>query len=377
MIYMDHAATTMLLPKAAGSMRQYEVYEYANPSGQYPFAARAKAAIEGARAGLAKTIHAQPDEIYFTSGGSEADNWAIKTMAMSRRTALPHVITTRVEHSAVLNSCEYLEKRGYAVTYLNVDREGRVRLEELAAAFRKNTVLVSIMYANNEIGTIQPIREISRIAHERKVFLHVDGVQAYGHLPIDVKADGIDLLSVSAHKCNGPKGIGFLYAGREVLLDSYIHGGGQEGRKRAGTENVAAIVGFGVAGVTAWEQRARRWAKEQSLRDFLQRRLTEEVPDVTVQGGREKLANNLSCTIRGANAQAMVELLAMDGICISAGSACHSMDAAPSHVLKAIGLSDEDALSTIRITLGPENTLGECSYVARRIRIHAAQLRRK
>ncbi len=374
---MDHAATTMLLPKAAAYMRQYELSEYGNPSSNYPFAAKSKAAIESARYTIANTINAKPSEIYFTSGGSEADNWAIQGIFTSCGKNMPHIITSAIEHSAILNTCRFLERKGCHITYVPVKGDGTINLDYLEKAFTKNTVLVSIMTANNEIGTIEPIEKISEITHRHHALFHTDAVQAYGHIPIDVQKSGIDLMSVSAHKCNGPKGIGFLYVNENINFDSFIHGGGQERQKRAGTENVAAIAGFKIAASTSCEKMAEHNKRELYLNNYMTRLLIREIPDITINGSSNKLANNINCTVKGANAQALIGLLAMDDICISAGSACHSDSSSASHVLTAIGLSNEDALSTIRITLGAENTISEIEHVVQKIKYAAFNLRKR
>lgn len=378
MIYMDHAATTKLLPKAAVYMRQYEVSEYGNPSGNYPFAEKAKNAIESAREAIAGTINAKPSEIYFTSGGSEADNWAIKGLFTSCNRNPPHMITSKIEHSAVLNTCKFLEKRGCRITYVPVGKDGVIDLEYLEKSFTRNTFLVSVMAANNEIGTIQPIEKIAEITHRHGALFHTDAVQAYCHIPIDVKKGNIDLLSVSAHKCNGPKGIGFLYANERINFDSFIHGGGQEREKRAGTENVAAIAGFKISALHSHKNLSDNHRRESYLNKYMTELMIKEIPDITFNGcSGNKLANNINCTIKGANAQSLITLLAMDNICISAGSACHSNSSSASHVLTAIGLSQEEAFDTIRITLGPENTIPEIEYVVKKIKNAAYNLRKR
>lgn len=377
LIYMDHAATTMLLPKAAAHMRQYEITDYGNPSGNYPFAYKAKTAIEESRSAIAATINAKNSEIFFTSGGSEADNWALKGIFSSHKSYQPHIITSQIEHSAILNSCHFLEKNGCKITYVPVNNEGIIDLEYLEKSITKNTILISVMTANNEIGTIQPVREIAKIAHKHNCLFHTDAVQAYCHIPIDVRQMGIDLMSVSAHKCNGPKGIGFLYANEAINFESFIHGGGQERKKRAGTENVAAIAGFKIAAQNSYKNMEFNHRREKYLNDYMTELLKREIPDIKFNGAEEKLANNINCTIKGANAQSLITLLSLDNICISAGSACHSDSTSASHVLIATGLSEEEALNTIRITLGPENTTQEAEYVVNKIKIAAMNLRKR
>lgn len=378
MIYMDHAATTMLLPQAAAYMRQFEQMEYANPSSNYPFAVKAKQAIACARQQIAASIGVQAEEIYFTSGGSEADNWVIKGIVNRNRKKRSHVITSRIEHPAVLNACRFLEKQGYRVSYVSVRENGIVNLEHLKTLFTNDTALVSIMMANNEIGSIQPISEIAEIAHQYHALFHTDAVQAYGHLPISAKEMGFDLLSASAHKLNGPKGIGFLYMKKGILCDSLIHGGSQEQKRRAGTENVAGIAGFGMAASHAMSHMEEQHKKVKYLRDYMIRRLKQEIPDIKINGDMEhRLANNINCTFYGVNGESLLVLLSLDGICVSVGSACHSSSASPSHVLLAIGLTEEEAHSTLRLTLGHENTKAEADYVVSRLKEAVYTLREK
>lgn len=359
-------------------MRQFEQMEYANPSGNYPFASKAKQAIASARQQIAASIDAQPEEIYFTSGGSEADNWVIKGIANRSRNRRAHIITSQIEHPAILNACKFLEKQGHRVSYVSVRENGIVNLEHLHSLFTNDTALVSIMMANNEIGSIQPIAEIAKIAHSHHALFHSDAVQAYGHLPISVKEMGFDLLSASAHKLNGPKGIGFLYMKKGILCDSLIHGGSQEQKKRAGTENVAGIAGFGMAASHANFHMEEQRKKEMFLRDYMIKRLKQEIPDIKINGDMERrLANNVNCTFYGVNGESLLALLSLDGICVSVGSACHSASAKPSHVLLAIGLTDEEAHSTLRLTLGHENTKTEVDYVVSRLKEAVFTLREK
>lgn len=379
LIYMDHAATTMLLPKASIYMRQFEENEYANPSGNYSFASKAKKAIEYSRNIIAKSINASSNEIFFTSGGTESDNWALKSMFNARGDIIhPHIITSSIEHSAILETCSFLEKQGCRVTYVPVDEEGTVNLNYLSKSFTRNTIICSIMTANNEIGTIQPIDKIAEIAHSNNVIFHTDAVQAYGHIPIDVKAQNIDLMSASAHKCNGPKGCGFLYINNKIKYNPFIHGGGQEDSMRSGTENVAAIAGFGVAAQYSHENLTRHHKKELYLQNYMTNSLIREIPDITINGNsKNKLANNINITIKNVNAESLLELLNMDNICISAGSACHTSNPNPSHVLTAIGKSGKEAYSTIRITIGPRNTIRECDIVIGKIKAAADCLRKR
>lgn len=375
---MDHAATTKLLPQAESFMRQFEKDEYANPSGNYSFASKAKSAIENSRQIIADSINAEAEEIYFTSGGTESDNWALKSIFYANQAHQPHIITSQIEHPAILNTCHFLEEKGCQISYVPVDENGTIRLDILEKQFRKNTILCSVMTANNEIGTIQPVEKIAEIAHRHNALFHTDAVQAYGHITIDVKKQHIDLMSASAHKLNGPKGCGFLYINKNAKYNPYIHGGGQEHKMRSGTENVAAIAGFGIAAQYNHRNMSNNHRKELYLQKYFTEKIMREVPDVKINGNSEnKLANNISCTLKNVDAASLLELLNMENICISAGSACHTQNPEPSHVLLAIEKTKKETYNTIRVTIGPENTTKEIDYVVNKINIFAENLRKR
>ena len=359
LIYLDNAATTQVNPQVLNEMLPYFTECYGNPSAIYDFAAEGKQAVDTARKQVADVIGAKPEEIYFTGGGSESDNWALKAAAEAYEQKGKHIITSKIEHHAILHTCEYLEKKGYEITYLDVDADGKIRLEELAAAIREDTILISIMAANNEIGTIQPIAEIGRLAHEKGVLFHTDAVQAYGHIPIQVDEMQIDMLSASGHKCNGPKGIGMLYIRKGVKIRSFIHGGAQERNRRAGTLNVPGIVGFGAAAALAMHTMEERRIKEVSLRDHLIERILNEIPYSRLNGHR----NNANFCFRFIEGESMLILLDQLGICASSGSACTSGSLDPSHVLLAIGLPHEIAHGSLRLTLSEANTVEEMDFV--------------
>lgn len=373
---MDNAATTKTRPEVVEAMLPYFTEYYGNPSSVYEFSGISKKAVTFARETIAATIGAKPQEIYFTAGGSESDNWAIKAAAEALEQKGRHIITSKIEHHAVLHTCQYLEKRGFEVTYLDVDEDGVVKLEELKRAIRPDTILISIMFANNEIGTIQPIKEIGAIAREHGILFHTDAVQAYGHLPIQVDEYQIDMLSASGHKINGPKGIGFLYIRTGVKIRSFIHGGAQERKRRAGTENVPGIVGFGKAAQIAMETMEERKKKEESLRDYLIERVLAEVPYTRVNGHRtNRLPNNCNFAFQFIEGESLLIMLDMANICGSSGSACTSGSLDPSHVLLAIGLPHEIAHGSLRLTLSQENTREEMDYVAGEIKRIVERLR--
>ena len=377
-IYMDNAATTKMDIQAFEAMKPYFVEKFANPSSIYSIAQENHQAVEDARKQIADVLGAEPAEIYFTAGGSESDNWAIKGIAdKAKAKGLGnHIITSKIEHHAVLHTCEYLEKNGYEVTYLDVDENGVVDLEQLKAAIRPETILITIMFANNEIGTIQPIAEIGKIAKEHKIYFHTDAVQAFAHVPINVDECHIDMLSSSGHKLNGPKGIGFLYIRTGVKIRSFIHGGAQERKRRAGTENVPGIVGYGKAAQIAMETMDERIAKETQLRDYLIKRVTEEVPFTRVNGSRtNRLPNNVNFAFQFIEGESLLIKLDMAGICGSSGSACTSGSLDPSHVLLAIGLPHEIAHGSLRLTLSEENTMEEMDYVVEQIKEIVSYLR--
>ena len=364
LIYLDNAATTKTAPEVVEAMLPYFTERYGNPSSVYGFAAANKEVISQQRDVIAGVLRAKGNEIYFTAGGSEADNWALKATAEAYEGKGNHIITTKIEHHAILHTCEYLEKKGYEVTYLDVDEDGVVKLDELKAAIRPTTILISVMYANNEIGTIQPIREIGEIAHEHGILFHTDAVQAFGQVPIHVDECHIDMLSASGHKLNGPKGIGFLYIRTGVKIRSFVHGGGQERKRRAGTENVPGIVGLGAAVKRAADTMAERTGKETELRDYLINRVLDEIPHCRLNGHRTKrLPNNANFSFQFIEGESLLIKLDMKGICGSSGSACTSGSLDPSHVLLAIGLPHEIAHGSLRLTLNEEITKEDIDYV--------------
>ena len=376
MIYLDNAATTKVNKKVLESMMPYFSEIYCNPSAAYSFATKGRIAIEEARNYAAKLIGAFDMEIYFTSGGSESDNWAIKAVAESFSDKGKHIITTKIEHHAVLHTCEYLERHGFDITYLNVDSDGKVRLDELKKSIREDTILISVMTANNEIGTIQPVAEIGKIAHEKGILFHTDAVQAYGHIPINVDEMNIDLLSASGHKFNGPKGVGIMYIRKGVKIRSFIHGGSQERGRRAGTYNVPGIAGLGTAAKLAMENMAKRAEKEKELRDYFIDRISAEIPYTVLNGHREdRLPNNINFCFRFVEGESVLIMLDQAGICASSGSACTSGAIDPSHVLRAIGLSDEMAHESLRLTLSYENTKEEIDTVVGELKRIVERLR--
>ena len=375
-IYLDNAATTKTRPEVVEAMLPYFTEYYGNPSSVYEFATPSKKAIAEARETIAKSLGAKTNEIYFTTGGSESDNWAIKATAEAYESKGKHIITSKIEHHAVLHTCEYLEKRGFEITYLDVDENGTVKLDELKKAIRPDTILISIMFANNEIGTIQPIKEIGEIAKEHGIIFHTDAVQAYAHVPINVDEYHIDMLSVSGHKFNGPKGIGFLYIRTGLKLRSFIHGGSQERKRRGGTENVPGIVGMGKAVEIAMANLAERTAYEVELRDYLINRVLSEVPYVRLNGHRtNRLPNNANFAFQFIEGESLLIMLDMQGICGSSGSACTSGSLDPSHVLLAIGLPHEIAHGSLRLTLSEETTKEDIDFTVDEIKKIVEKLR--
>jgi len=369
LIYLDNAATTKTAPEVVEAMLPYFTEYYGNPSSVYSFAGESKKAVTQARETIAKALGAQSNEIYFTAGGSESDNWALKATAESYKNKGNHIITTKIEHHAILHTCEWLEKNGFEVTYLPVDENGVVKLEELKKAIRPTTILISVMFANNEIGTIQPIKEIGAIAKEHGILFHTDAVQAFGQVPIDVDAYQIDMLSASGHKLNGPKGIGFLYIRKGVKIRSFVHGGGQERKRRAGTENVPGIVGFGKAVERAVETMEARTGKEKELRDYLIDRVLKEIPYTRLNGHRtNRLPNNSNFSFQFIEGESLLIMLDMEGICGSSGSACTSGSLDPSHVLLAIGLPHEIAHGSLRLTLSEETTRDDLDFVVEQLK---------
>lgn len=377
LIYLDNAATTKTAPEVVEAMLPYFTESFGNPSSVYSFAAKNKDAITKQREVIAEALGANANEIYFTAGGSESDNWALKATSEAYKNKGNHIITTKIEHHAILHTGEYLEKCGYEVTYLDVDEDGVVKLEDLKAAIRPTTILISVMFANNEIGTIQPIKEIGEIAREHGILFHTDAVQAFGQVPIDVNEYNIDMLSASGHKLNGPKGIGFLYIRKGVKIRSFVHGGGQERKRRAGTENVPGIVGLGTATARAIRTMEERTTKEIELRDYLIGRVLDEVPYVKLNGHPSKrLPNNANFSFRFIEGESLLIMLDMKGICGSSGSACTSGSLDPSHVLLAIGLPHEIAHGSLRLTLSEETTKEDIDYVVESIKEIVANLRR-
>lgn len=364
LIYMDNAATTPVKPAVLKAMLPYFTEKFGNPSSIYSISSENKKAITNAREVIAGTLNTAPENIYFTAGGSESDNWALKATADAYESKGKHIITTGIEHHAILHTCEYLEKRGFEVTYLNVDENGMVKMEELRAAIRPDTILISVMFANNEIGTIQPIAEIGKLAHEHGILFHTDAVQTYTQIPIDVEEMNIDMLSASGHKINGPKGIGFLYIRKGVKIRSFVHGGAQERHRRAGTENVPGIVGLAKAAELAVANMKERTGAERKVRDHLISRIENEIPYVKLNGDRtRRLPNNINFSFHFIEGESLLILLDGKGICASSGSACTSGSLDPSHVLLAIGLPHETAHGSLRLTISDETTMEEADYV--------------
>ncbi len=375
-IYLDNAATTRVSEEVLQEMLPYFRECYANPSAIYGFAGEAKKAVGIARERAADLIGVKPNEIYFTAGGSESDNWAVRAVAEGLSDKGRHIITSKIEHHAVLHTCQYLEKQGYEVTYLDVDEEGKISPEALEKAVRPDTVLISVMAANNEIGTIEPIARIGEIAHERGVLFHTDAVQAYGHVPLNMEKMHIDLLSASGHKLNGPKGVGILYCRENVRLRPLIHGGAQERGRRAGTLNVPGIVGFGKAAALAGETMQERSDREAALRDYLIDRVLAEIPYTRLNGSRqERLSNNAHFCFRFIEGESLLILLDQRGICGSSGSACTSGALDPSHVLLAIGLPHEIAHGSLRLTLSAETTKEEIDVTVEALKEIVGRLR--
>ena len=375
-VYLDNAATTKTAPEVVDAMLPYFTENYGNPSSVYSFASKNKEVIAKQREIIADVLGAASNEIYFTAGGSEADNWALKATAEAYKDKGNHIITTKIEHHAVLHTAEYLEKHGFEVTYLDVDENGIVKLDELKKAIRPTTILISVMFANNEIGTIQPIKEIGEIAKEHGILFHTDAVQAFGQIPVNVDECHIDMLSASGHKLNGPKGIGFLYIRRGVKIRSFVHGGAQERKRRAGTENVPGIVGFGTAVKRAADTMKARTDKEIELRDYMIERISSEIPYARLNGdAKKRLPNNVNFSFRFIEGESLLIMLDMKGICASSGSACTSGSLDPSHVLLAIGLPHEIAHGSVRMTLSEETTKDDVDYLTDNLKEIVSRLR--
>lgn len=376
MIYLDNAATTKTAPEIVEAMLPYFSELYGNASSVYSFAGKSKEAMTKARETIANALGANANEIYFTAGGSEADNWALKATADAYKAKGNHIITTKIEHHAILHTCEYLEKQGFEVTYLDVDENGVVKLDQLKKAIRPTTILISVMFANNEIGTMEPIKEIGEIAKENGILFHTDAVQAFGQVPINVDELHIDMLSSSGHKLNGPKGIGFLYIRKGVKIRSFVHGGAQERKRRAGTENIPGIVGYGAAVERAMRTMKERTDKEKELRDYLIDRVLKEVPYTRLNGHRtNRLPNNANFSFQFVEGESLLIMLDQQGICASSGSACTSGSLDPSHVLLAIGLPHEIAHGSLRLTLSEEITKEDIDFVIETIKNVVTRLR--
>ncbi|MCI9313861.1 MAG: cysteine desulfurase NifS [Lachnospiraceae bacterium] len=369
MIYLDNAATTRTVPEAVEAMLPYFTEYYGNAGSIYRLGSESRKAVIQAKETIAATLGAEPNEIYFTSGGTESDNWALKAVYEAYREKGKHIITSSIEHHAVLHSCEYLKRQGAEITYLDVDADGLISIEQLKRAIRPDTILISIMYANNEIGTIQPVREVGEIAAAHDILFHTDAVQVYGQLPVDVEQCHIDLLSASGHKFGGPKGAGFLYVSKKAKIRSFLHGGQQERGRRAGTENVPGIVGMEAAVKRAYDTAdgkpaAGKLERVKMLRDYLISRIEQEIPGAKLNGHRTKrLPGNVNFSFEDVQGESALIMLDMKGICASSGSACTSGSLEPSHVLLAAGQSPELARGSLRMTLGEENTMEEMDTV--------------
>lgn len=368
LVYLDNAATTRVYPEVVDAMTPYFTEYYGNPSAFYSFSNTAERAVTDAKEQIARLIGAKSEEIYFTGGGSESDNWALKATAEAYAKKGKHIITSTIEHHAILHTCKWLEKQGFEITYVNVDEDGVIKTDELEAAIRPDTILISVMAANNEIGTIQPLKEIGAIAHKHGVLFHTDAVQAFAHIPIDVDEMHIDMLSASGHKIHGPKGIGVMYIRKGVKILSFIHGGAQERRRRAGTHNVPAIVGMGKAVEIAMERMQEDAADIAKKRDYLIEKVLEKIPYARLNGHRKKrLPNNANFCFQFIEGEGMLILLDQAGICASSGSACTSGSLDPSHVLLAIGLPHEIAHGSLRLTLSKDTTIEEIDYTVEKL----------
>ena len=375
-VYLDNAATTRMAEEAEAAMQPYLVEKFGNASTAYGYGEEAQAAIAHAREVIAASLDARPSEIYFTSGGSEADNWAVKGVAEAYGKYGRHIITSRIEHHAVLNSCHYLEEQGYEVTYLDVDQNGMISLEQLEQAVREDTILISVMFGNNEVGTIEPVMQIGRFARDHQILFHTDAVQAYAQIPISMQQYHIDLLSASAHKFHGPKGVGFLYVRDGVTMPSFIHGGSQERGKRAGTENVPGIVGRGKAVELAFCNMRRRIRREMMLRNYLIEKIMHEIKGVRLNGHpTNRLPGNVNVSFSGVDGASLLILLYEDGICASGGSACNTGEERVSYVIGALGVPDEYAAGTVRMTLSGETTRKEIDRAVEALKQNLRKLR--
>ena len=380
LIYMDNAATTSTAPEVVSAMLPFFTEYYGNPSSVYNFAQKSKMAIEDAREIIADSIGAaKSNEIYFTGGGSESDNWALKSAAFGLRNKGNHIITTKIEHHAILNTCAYLEKNGFEVTYLDVDSEGFVSLEDIENAITDKTILISVMFANNEIGTIEPVREIGEIAHKHGILFHTDAVQAMCHVPINVTEMNIDLLSASAHKFHGPKGVGFMYMKNTAKLEPFIHGGAQERARRAGTSNVPGIVGMGQAVKLALGTLDKDTHTIINMRNYIVDRILGEIPDVTFDGPEigslKRLPSNMHFCFKDVSGDSLLIMLDMNGICASSGSACAAGSIDPSHVLLAIGRSKDEAKGALRLSIDKDLTKEDADYAIDALKAAVARLR--
>lgn len=375
-VYLDNAATTPLRKEALEAMMPYFIDDFANPSSIHTMSRSPRAAVKEARATIAKTLNAEPEEIFFTSGGTESDNWALISTAQLKQKQGKHIIVSTVEHHAILETADYLVKQGYEVTKVGVDSDGVIRMDELESAIRPDTVLISVMTANNEIGTIQPVAEIGKLAHDHGILFHTDAVQAYCHIPIDVQKMNIDMLSVSGHKFGGPKGIGFLYVNKKIRLPPFMHGGEQENGRRAGTTNVPGIVGMAKAAEIAHEHLAENIAKMTELRDHYIERIEKEVPYCKLNGHRtQRLPGNANFSFHFVEGESLLMSLGMKGVCISTGSACASGSLDPSHVLMAIGVPHEIAHGSVRVSLSENTTLEQIDYAVDAIKATVATMR--
>lgn len=375
-VYLDNAATTSTKKEVVDAMYPFFTESFGNPSSVYDFAAKNKKAVSDSRQIIADALHTNISDIYFTAGGSESDNWALIATAEAYESKGKHIITSKIEHHAILHTCDYLQSRGFEITYIDVDENGILKLDELKKAIRPDTILISVMFANNEIGSIQPIKEIGEIAKEHDILFHTDAVQAFGQIPINVDELHIDMLSASGHKLHGPKGIGFLYIRKGLKLRSFIHGGAQERKRRAGTENVPGIVGLGKAVSIAMDTMEERIQQETKVRDYMIDKIKKTIPYCRLNGDRtRRLPNNINFSFQFVEGESLLIMLDMEGICASSGSACTSGSLDPSHVLLAIGLPHEIAHGSLRMTLSEETTIEDADYVIDKLQGIVAKLR--